>query len=381
MLHRWEMAPAEAASGQAALELMEKSHREGKPFDLVLLDNMMPGMDGFTLARTILRRSDLAGGVLMMLSSSDRGDDAARCRELGIDAYLTKPVRRLELFHALIEALHSRTAVHEPGAAELQSPPSGFGEAARSLRLLLAEDNAVNQKLATRLLEKRGHVVQAVSCGAEAVEAARQQAYDAILMDVEMPEMDGFEATRRIRELEAELGRRTPIIAMTAHAMKGDRERCLAAGMDDYVSKPLRPTALFGAVESLAGEPKEKTAPSVEPAPRESLIDRKKLLESFGNDEELLREVIEVFVGEYPALLSAVDQALVSRDREQLRQSVHKLKGAISPFSRQGAYPIGVEVEKTAATADWDALEKRVADFKSELARLVPALSGQAPSK
>jgi signal transduction histidine kinase/DNA-binding response OmpR family regulator len=381
MLHRWEMAPAEAASGPVALELMEKAHRDGKPFDVVLLDNMMPGMDGFTLARTIMRRSDLTGGVLMMLSSADRGDDAARCRALGIDAYLTKPVRRLELFHALIEALHSRTAVHEPGGAELAPAPSAFGRAERPLAILLAEDNAVNQKLATRLLEKRGHEVEAVSCGAEAVAAVRNRSYDAILMDVEMPEMDGFEATRRIRDWESPFGRRTPIIAMTAHAMKGDRERCLAAGMDDYVSKPLRPAELFRTVEAHAGITTEKLPepPGPEPA-AEPVIDRKKLLESFGNDEDLLREVIEVFVGEYPSLLAAVDQAVVSHDREQLRQAVHKLKGAIAPFSRQGAYPIGCQIEKTATTAEWEELERLLGQFKSQLARLVPALSGQAPA-
>jgi CheY-like chemotaxis protein len=336
-----------------------------------------------------MRRSDLAGGVLMMISSSDRRDDAARCRALGIDAYLTKPIRRLELFHALIEALHGRAAVHEPGAAELApAAPSSFGQAERPLSILLAEDNAVNQKLASRLLEKRGHQVKAVSCGAEAVEAARQNQYDAILMDIEMPEMDGFEATRRIRIYEAASGRRTPIIAMTAHAMKGDRERCLAAGMDDYVSKPLRPAELFRTLESIVAGPEtappesrpEPPAAQEEPAP-EPLIDRQKLLESFGNDEDLLREVIDVFVGEYPSLLSAIDTAFAAHDREQLRQSAHKLKGAIAPFSREGAYPVGCQIEKSAATANWDELEKLTAEFKSQLARFIPALTGQIGRK
>jgi CheY-like chemotaxis protein len=217
----------------------------------------------------------------------------------------------------------------------------------------------------------------AVACGGEAVEAARHQRFDVILMDVEMPEMDGFEATRRIRVFEGEIGRSTPIIAMTAHAMKGDRERCLAAGMDDYVSKPLRPAELFRTVESLAGAAAEKESPpKVEPPP-ESPLDRQKLLASFGNDEDLLREVIEVFQGEYPELLAAVEAALAGRDREQLRQATHKLKGAIAPFSRQGAYPIGCQIEKTALTAEWDELDTQVAEFKSHLARLVPALAGQ----
>lgn len=388
MLHRWEMAPVEAASGATALELLQKASRDGRPFDLVLLDNMMPGMDGFTLAETILQRPDLAGGVLMMLSSSGRRDDAARCRALGIDAFLTKPIRRLDLFQALIEALHAREAIHEPGVAELAAGAGGssLGAAQRSMRVLLAEDNAVNQKLASRLLEKRGHEVEVVGSGREAVERVLSQRYDAVLMDVEMPEMDGLEATRRIRAGEAHSEHRTPIIAMTAHAMKGDRERCLATGMDDYVSKPLRPAELFKVLESHGPAGQASVPPSQPevPAPRAeqesstATLDLAELQATFGQDHQLLREVIAVFLEEYPSLVSRLEQAVGDRDRNAVRQAAHKLKGAVAPFSRQAAYQAGVQLERSAPTADWPELERLFSVMKAELTRLVPALAAHA---
>jgi signal transduction histidine kinase/DNA-binding response OmpR family regulator/HPt (histidine-containing phosphotransfer) domain-containing protein len=378
MLHRWEMEPAEASGAQAALELMQRARREGSPFDIVLLDNMMPDADGFSLAETILQRPDLAGGVLMMLSSSDRRDDAARCRALGIDAYMTKPIKRLELFNSLIEALHAQDAIAEPGLKHeaADSDTSMFGAAERPLRILLAEDNAVNQRLAARLLEKRGHQVEIVGCGGDAVKSVQEQPYDLVLMDVEMPEMDGLEATRRIREIETQSGRRTPIIAMTAHAMKGDRERCLAAGMDDYVSKPLRPAELFKTVESQAAAPVEDTPAAVEP-PAEEALNPRELLEAFGGDRDLLRDVAAVFLEECPTLLADLERAAADRNREAVRQAAHKLKGAIAPFSRQAAYRAGMELETTAASADWPNLESLLADLKTHVAHLTAALSDQ----
>jgi CheY-like chemotaxis protein len=234
----------------------------------------------------------------------------------------------------------------------------------------------VNQRLAARLLEKRGHQVEIVGCGGDAVTSVQEQPYDVVLMDVEMPEMDGLEATRRIREIEANTGRRTPIIAMTAHAMKGDRERCLAAGMDDYVSKPLRPVELFKTVESQTQPAAEATPVAAEPASGEALNPRE-LLEAFGGDRDLLRDVAEVFLNECPALVGDLDRAVVDRNREALRQAAHKLKGAIAPFARKAAYGAGLELENTALAADWPALESVFADLKTHLDRLKTALREQ----
>jgi len=244
-LRSWGMAPTPADGGPAALLALQQARDAGTPFPLVLLDNMMPGMDGFTLAERIKADPALVGATLMMLSSADRHGDVARCRELGVAAHLTKPVRQAELRNAILAALSAeRPKVPQPAATPI-------APAARRLRLLLAEDNEVNQRLAVRLLEKRGHAVTVAKNGREAVAALAAGTFDAVLMDIEMPEMDGYEATAAIRAGERGSGRRIPILAMTAHAMIGAREKCLAAGMDGYVSKPLQPRSLFEAVEGI----------------------------------------------------------------------------------------------------------------------------------
>ena len=246
LLAGWGTRPAVVESGQAALEAMRQAADAGHPYSVVLLDHMMPEMDGLMLAERIQADPRLTGAMLMMLSSADRPETAARCRERGVASYLTKPVKRAELLSALMRAVGAAAAAR-PAAAPRRFVPCGH-----SLRLLLAEDNAVNQKLAVRLLEKRGHSVKVVGNGKEAVAALEAEAFDVVLMDVQMPEMDGLEATAAIRAREKASGERVPIVALTAHAMKGDREQCMAVGMDGYVSKPLQPGELFDTIERLA---------------------------------------------------------------------------------------------------------------------------------
>ncbi|MFO0930369.1 MAG: response regulator [Gemmataceae bacterium] len=244
---RWGMRPTAVDGGLPALAAMHRAADAGQPFALVLLDHMMPDLDGLALAEQIKQNPRLAGSVLMMLSSADRRENVARCRERGVSVYLTKPVRRLELLQGLLTSLNAGpTHPVRPAVARPVAP------AARRLRLLLAEDNEVNQKLAVRLLEKRGHTVAVVGTGTAALAALAREPFDVVLMDVQMPEMDGIEATAAVRRREQTTGGHVPIIAMTAHAMKGDRERCLEVGMDGYVAKPLQPSELFETVERLA---------------------------------------------------------------------------------------------------------------------------------
>jgi two-component system, sensor histidine kinase and response regulator len=211
-------------------------------------------LDGFSLAEKIHHDPELAGATIMMLTSASYLGDAARCRELGISAYLVKPIRQTELN----EAIRSVLSPSRDTAASLVTRHS-LREEARRGRILLAEDNAVNRTLALRLLTKRGFVVSVVETGRAAVDAVEREEFDLILMDVQMPEMDGFEATGQIRESEKGTGRRVPIIAMTAHALKGDEERCIAAGMDGYVSKPIRTPDLFAAIDRLLAGKYENT--------------------------------------------------------------------------------------------------------------------------
>jgi signal transduction histidine kinase/CheY-like chemotaxis protein len=247
---RWGMRPAVAEDAIAALQLMKLRRDAGTGFPLVLLDAQMPEVDGFALAQTIQQDVTLAGAAIMMLSSSDLQGDAKRCRELGIATYLVKPINQIELRQAILKVLGATPQPELETLATAVSLVAGppASDQPRPLRVLLAEDNAVNQKLMTHLLEKRGYTVTVAGDGLLALEACKRQSFDLVLMDVQMPGMGGFEATRIIRQVEVVTGRHVPIIALTAHAMKGDRERCLQAGMDDYLTKPIQQAALFEAI-------------------------------------------------------------------------------------------------------------------------------------
>jgi len=245
LLTRWGMRPTATNGGRAGLQALQVAKSEGHPFPLILLDGHMPELDGFMVAELIRQDRSLAGATIMMLTSAGHAGDAARCRELGISAYLVKPIRQGALLNAICAVLQK---------APQQSPDRlvtkhTLREASHRNRILLAEDNLVNQKLAVRLLEKRGFQVTVVGGGRAALDALERDSFDAILMDVQMPEMDGLEATVAIRENEKSTGGHIPIIAMTAHALKGDQERCLAAGMDAYVTKPIRTAELFKTIE------------------------------------------------------------------------------------------------------------------------------------
>jgi signal transduction histidine kinase/DNA-binding response OmpR family regulator len=244
LLRGWLMRPVAVGSGPAALGELDRAGKDGSPFPLLLVDAVMPEMDGFALVERVRQHPGLTGGVVMMLSSADRQGDAARCRQLGVARHLIKPVKPSDLLDAILAAL--------AGAAPDRRRPAGAAPATAPattpLRILLAEDNAVNQKLAVRLLEKQGHQVVVAPDGREAVRAVEGQPFDLVLMDVQMPGMNGLEAAAAIREREKATGGHVPIIALTAHAMKGDREGCLAAGMDDYLSKPLQARELYEAI-------------------------------------------------------------------------------------------------------------------------------------
>ena len=244
MLVQWQLRPQGVADVNTALQMLEDSRRANQPFDLVLTDAHMPEMSGFDLAVRIQKDPGLAQTTVLMLTSDQQTDDASRCRELGIAAYLVKPVRQAELYQAILSALKPRPSIEEKNPTALAVNASASGSN-RPLNILLVEDNPINHTLAARLLEKRGHTVAIATSGLEALAAMETRRFDLVLMDVQMPGMDGFEATVLIRARELPLGRHTPIIAVTAHAMKGDRQRCLDAEMDGYVSKPINVTELF----------------------------------------------------------------------------------------------------------------------------------------
>jgi signal transduction histidine kinase/CheY-like chemotaxis protein len=263
MLVRWEMKSTSAQNGTEALRKLSEAEEAGQPFALILTDMHMPGMDGFELIERI-RHSSSSPATIMMLTSAGHRGDAARCQELGVAAYLLKPIRQSELREAIARVLGAR---EQKGIVPLITRYSlqDAREPSSSLRILLAEDNPVNQRLACRLLEKRGHSVVVAGNGLEALGALEKERFNLVFMDLQMPVMDGFEATAAIRKKEVATGTHLPIVALTAHAMKGDREKCLEAGMDDYLTKPIRMHDLDQLLENY-GARRAETAEAPEPA-------------------------------------------------------------------------------------------------------------------
>jgi two-component system sensor histidine kinase/response regulator len=369
-LMQWQMRPTTVENAAAAMEALESAHQAGEPFPLVLLDAQMPGMDGFMLAQRIREHPDLVGATIMMLSSACQPLEARRCQELGLAAYLTKPIKQAELYRAILAALGSPEA-------QPPMPPPPSPRVGRTLRVLLAEDNLVNQKLIVRLLEKQGHTVVVAANGREAVEAVERQPFDLVLMDVQMPEMDGFEATAAIRQWERSAGRHLPILAMTAYAMKGDRERCLAAGMDDYISKPIQPRELWETIDklvsSVSNAGKEETLASV--------LDCEEFRKRVGGDTKLLYELIDVFLADLPQLWQNLRDALAHSDAQKLKRAAHTLKGAISVFGAQAAHQAAERVEQLADTGNLAQAAEAVIQLERELDRLQPTLHSLEASK
>jgi PAS domain S-box-containing protein len=358
MLGNWHLAPTAVASAAAAWALLQRAQDDGDPFALVVLDGHMPDVDGFTLAGRIKGTAELADTALLMLTSAGQPGDISRCRDLGIAAYLTKPVKQSDLFNCLVNILGATLRRTEPPETPAAEPAP-----ARPLRVLLAEDNAVNQKLAVRLLEKRGHQVVVAGNGREALAAifgegtgvggqgsgVREESlltpdpcpltpvpFDVVLMDVQMPEMGGFEATAVIRQRERTSGGHLPVIAMTAHAMKGDRERCLEAGMDGYVAKPVQARALYQAIEGLV--PASPDAPGAgEAEVAGPAVNWSAALERVGGDGPLLRELVQMFQEEGPKLLAQLRLAVDRRDAAEVRRLAHTLKGSLTQFGAQPA--------------------------------------------
>ena len=248
LLAQWNMKVTTIDNGVEALKLLHQGRMQSKPYDLIVLDLHMSEMDGFMLAEQIHADSELSGIPIVMQTSGGQCGDADRCKELGVGAYLTKPIKPSELLDAISVLLNMSPA---QASEEASVSRLSLKEGPSRLRVLLAEDNQVNQTLAVRLMEKRGYTVVVANNGKEAVERWEQEMFDLVLMDVQMPEMNGFEATAAIRALEAERSGHIPIIAMTAHAMKGDQDRCLAAGMDGYTAKPIRVKDFFETIERL----------------------------------------------------------------------------------------------------------------------------------
>ncbi len=326
MLAAWGMRPDVAADGKSALQSLSNAYQYGSPFRLVITDMQMPEMDGISLCEKIRKSARFGDVPILLLSSSLRQGEATRCRELAISGYLAKPVQPSELLDAILAAL-SKTMVRQQPQPETHDSPQEKGS---KMKILLAEDNAVNRKLAVTLLRKRGYDVVVAENGRETLDVLEREKVDLVLMDVQMPVMDGFEAIHAIRTKEQSTGAHLPIIALTAHAMKGDRERCLAAGADEYVTKPIRLPELLSAIEH-AGSPSAPAPPvplPAAPAAATGRLDLAVALERVEGDRDLLEEIARLFADECPGLMASIRQARGADDVRLLQRLAHTLKGA-----------------------------------------------------
>lgn len=373
MLRRHGIETVTAASAVSALDLLRQAAETKRPFRLVLTDAGMPDLDGFALAERIKANPGLAGTVIMMLSSCDRPGDTACCERLGITSYLTKPVKDSELFDAILLGLGV-------AAGGEKTPPRPFEPAPPPpLKVLLAEDSLVAQKLVLGLLKRQGHQAVVVNNGREAVTTVESERFDLLLMDVSMPEMDGLEATAAIRAREKHSGRHLPIIAMTAHALKGDSERCLAAGMDEYVSKPIHAHRLFEKIRTVVerfdlGKPATPPGGTLSAGNR-SPLDWDKALDAISGDAELLRVVAATFLEEAPRGLAAVRQAIEDDDRVELKRAAHTLKGSLQHVGAEEGFEIAFQLEQAAMTAGEDEKRALAAQLEAQITRVLPALS------
>lgn len=367
MMTNWEMRPTAVASADDAIKELRRAREAGLQYQLVLTDVHMPEVDGFQLTQEIKSDPYLQSTIILMLSSGDGAGDIARCRELGGAGHLIKPIKQSELFDAIVSVSGIAELVEQH--IETSEKPSEM----RPLKILLAEDSYANQRLAVGLLTKWGHTVTVANNGREAVEKLGQESFELVLMDVQMPELDGFQATAVIREREAGTGGHIPIVAMTAHAMKGDREECLAAGMDSYVSKPIRRAALQQVLEEVipqevtSAEAESESDPDAPPSDATAGLDWSAAMQVVDGDRELLQHVLSDFQEECSKRLQEVEQAAQASDPVLLRSAAHAIKGNLRLFGDNRAQQIAQELESLGAAKSLNGCRELVAQLRREL--------------
>jgi two-component system, sensor histidine kinase and response regulator len=358
----WGMRPSAVEGGAMAIAALETAQQKQDPFRLLLIDGNMPGMDGFELAERI-KNGTVREATILMLTSGGQPGEATRCRQLGISAYLLKPVLKADLMAAILKALSPRET--RISASPALVTRHVLRESAHKLRILVAEDNAVNQAVIMRVLKKMGHTAVLAQTGKEALDLASAEKFDLVFMDVQMPEMDGLAATAAIRKSETNRRTHLPIFAMTAHAMTGDRERCLQAGMDGYITKPVR----FSDIEqTLSGL---RSAPVAHPEPAETASwNKAEALGRIEGDEELLQEMCQIFLENSPKLLQKLHQAVAAGDTDGVVRAAHSLKGESSYLSASPTSQAARQLEEMGRNKDLSRASDTLATLDRELAGL-----------
>jgi two-component system, sensor histidine kinase and response regulator len=366
MIGNWNLLPTSVEKAEGAYQLLCQAQRSGEPFDLVLTDVNMPEMDGFDLAKRIKENPNVSSTLVMMLTSGDRPGNITRCEELGVAAYLLKPIKQSELLDGILLAV---------GATDTEDVEAVLAaEQAREVRpltIVLAEDSLVGQKLVVGILKRFGHTLHIANNGKEVLGLMDTHHPDLILMDVQMPELDGLEATAAIRAKEAQLGSHVPIIAMTAHAIKGDRERCLEGGMDAYVSKPIRAKRLFAAIQEVTGV---SHSPHDQKVSLEGVVDWAEAQRAVQGDADLLKSVVQAFLEECPLLMTSIREAIDQEDPATVRTSSHSIKGSARYFGAKRVFDQAYEIEKMAAGGSLYKADVATDALQGELDLLIPIL-------
>jgi two-component system sensor histidine kinase/response regulator len=371
ILRSWGMRATLAASAGEALKILSGTDQSTDGFALILTDARMPVMDGFQLVERIRQLPSFKAATVLMLSSVHSAEDVMRSRELGLSSYLIKPVRRSALLSAITESLVGSTALYEETVTTIAEPARG-----KSLRILVAEDNAVNRKLASSILQRAGHNAILVVNGREAVDAVERERFDVVLMDVQMPVMGGFEATRLIREMEVGSGRRTPIIAVTAHAMKGDREACFEAGMDGFAPKPIQSAKLLEMLDRLGtgSMPQPKAQVATADTGYSDALDEVALMKLVSGNRELAGELAELFLEDLEPRVTEITAAVTERDADRLRAGAHALCGSAGSLRAGIVSAAAGALEAMGRSGELGEVQRALADLNSALASLRPRL-------
>jgi CheY-like chemotaxis protein len=367
---------------------MQEAVERGERFNVVVLDCMMPEMDGFAFAERVRGDAQLKGCGIVMVSSAARPGDAARCRNLAIARYLTKPVIQSELLNTILNMVGAKTVGEILSSCHTGERPSDEP----TLKVLLAEDGLINQRVAVGLLKMKGHAVTIANNGKEAVSAVENGRFDVVLMDVQMPEMDGFEATKVIREKEQPSGRHTPIVAMTASAMKGDRERCLEAGMDNYISKPIDPVQLYALLDEYKPSNQNTVTASGRPLDvhasesdntmniKSDVFDFEAALERIPGGMDIVKEMAELMMTECPKLLAELRAGLDTGKAQEVQRAAHTIKGSASVFGAKYVVERASRMEQMGREGDLSEGAAAFADLEIELNRLIAAMKGVTSS-
>jgi len=369
------------SSGAEAIESLKEAVNSGNPYRVLLLDMQMPGMSGEHTTVIIKNTPEISNVTIIILTSLGSRGDVAHLRDIGCDGYLVKPVKQSLLLDTIVTIMSARATIKETKARPMVTRHTITEKKFQNIRILLAEDNPVNQKMAATMLRKAGYNVEVAENGRVAVEAVDKTSYDIILMDVQMPELDGFEATKIIREKEG-INRNHIIIAMTAHALKGDRERCLEAGMDDYIAKPINPEEMFSIirkwVKTKIEEPADETeikqtyAESLqkEDASKESPVDIKSAMARFDNDTEFFKTMLNEFLGYAPDQIKALEEAVKSGDADAVQKHAHSIKGAAGNLSADRVYSVAKNIEDMGLSGDISGVLHLVEDLKHEIMKI-----------